>query len=290
MTKASLAQGKQLLELFAGATTDEVQRLIAAGDLLKLMMQVDLSRIDREAFAALLISPPPALFCTPQEVLGRFLIYQGENDWPFGLDILSQLRETMPTNHVSDLNKVLALDVWLGDLPTTFEALAGWIEYEQRQAGNGFWRWGELRSDAKYLCLLDPKRYGKLPSVKWVELDMLANWDKRNGTQPRDVRDPKTSAGRQVMTAFAIHPAYPPAIDYETIPGAWMAGLQANIPGSEAWALVPILRWYGHDRKVYLRADWDDYRYRGTTPFRCAGSCKTRDLFPRGLGLLDFDP
>jgi len=255
MTKASLAQGKQLLELFAGATTDEVQRLIAAGDLLKLMMQVDLSRIDREAFAALLISPPPALFCTPQEVLGRFLIYQGENDWPFGLDILSQLRETMPTNHVSDLNKVLALDVWLGDLPTTFEALAGWIEYEQRQAGNGFWRWGELRSDAKYLCLLDPKRYGKLPSVKWVELDMTAN----RGSRPKDVRD-KSSAGLQVMTAFAVHPAYPPAIDYDTIPGAWAAGLQANIPGNEAWTNVPILYWYRTYREVSLHAAGDGRR------------------------------
>jgi len=203
----------------------------------------------------------PPLFCTPEEILARFTFYAGNQGWPV-TNLIDQLTEQMPTDHVSSLNSVLALDVWLGDLPTTFEALAGWIKHEQHQAGNGFWRYDGLLSDAKHLRLLNPDRYGTEPSVRWVKLDMLAHWDKRNGTRPRDVRDSSKSAGLQVMTAFAVHPAYPPAIDYETIPGAWLPGLQATIPGSEAWTLLPILYWNGDDREVGLGAYWDDDRYR----------------------------
>ena len=202
----------------------------------------------------------PPLFSTPQEVLGRFAFYAGNRGWPL-TNFLNPLKEQMPTDYVSSLNKVLTLDVWLGNLSITFEALAGWIEYEQRQAGNGYWRYDGLKSDGKHLRLLDPERYGIEPSVRWVEVDMLANWDKANALRPRDVRDPKTSAGLEIMTAYAVHPAYPPAIDYETIPGAWLPGLQVTLPGGEAWASVPLLGWGGADREVFLDASRDDDRY-----------------------------
>lgn len=51
---ASLAQGKQLLELFSGATTEQIQQFIEAGDLLKMMLAADLSQVDRLNFAELL--------------------------------------------------------------------------------------------------------------------------------------------------------------------------------------------------------------------------------------------
>ena len=202
-------------------------------------------------------SSTPGLFSTPQEVLSRFVYYAiHQAGWDFGSGWLEQLEDQMPVNHVSNLNHLLTLDIWLGDLPTTFEALASWIEYEQLQAGNGYWRWDELKSDTKHLRLLDPERYGTAPSVRWVELDMLAN----RGSSPKEVRDPKKSAGLQVLSGFAVHPAYPPAINYETIPGAWAASLQAAIPGVRAWTSVPILDWLRTNRRVILLASWDDRR------------------------------
>jgi len=158
----------------------------------------------------------PSLFSTPQEIVAKFVFYAGFRAWPVTA-LLDDVHQQVPTEHVSNVHKVLTLDVWLGDLPTTFEELASWIGYGQRQIGRGFWRYYGLKSDVKHLRLLDPKRYGEKPSVRWVELDLAANWDTKNGVAPNDARDPKTSAGLQVMTAFAVHPAYPLAIDGKTI-------------------------------------------------------------------------
>lgn len=249
-----MAQASEITDNLRKESRDNVQKLVDNFDLLTALMKGDPGRIDRQAFNALMVPPVPQVFSTPEEILGRFSYYAGFQDWPV-TDLLDQLKQTMPTDHVSSLDHLLTLDVWLGDLPTTFEALAGWIKHEQKIIDNGYWRYDGLKSDAEHLRLLNPDRYGKEPSVKWVELDMTAN----RGSAPKDVRG-DDSAGLQVLSAFAAHPAYPPAIDYETIPGAWAAGLQANVPGSEAWADVPILDWNGIDREVGLGASWDDDR------------------------------
>jgi|GEM_PF-4883892 len=58
MNKASLAQGKQLLELFSDATSEQAQAIIEAGGLLRMMMSgADLGLLDRNAFAELLPFP-----------------------------------------------------------------------------------------------------------------------------------------------------------------------------------------------------------------------------------------
>lgn len=255
MSASTMAQATEITDRLRKESRDNVQKLVDNFDLLTALMKGDPGRIDRQAFNALMVPPVPQVFSTPEEILGRFSYYAGFQDWPV-TDLLDQLKQTMPTDHVSSLDHLLTLDVWLGDLPTTFEALADWIKHEQKIIDNGYWRYDGLKSDAEHLRLVDPKRYGKTPSVKWVELDMTAN----RGSAPKDVRD-DGSAGLQVMTAFAVHPNYPPAIDYEAIPGAWAAGLQANIPGYEAWTDVPILYWYRFYRQVCLVAYWDGYRY-----------------------------
>lgn len=256
MSASSMAQASDILDKLKRESRDNVQKIVDNFDLVTALMKGDPGRIDRKSFAALMIPPAPQIFSTPQEILARFTYYAiHQGGWDIGEGWIKQLEDSMPADHVSTLDHLLTLDVWLGDLPTTFEALAGWIEYEQRQAGNGFWRWDGLHSDTEYLRLLNPKRYSDRYSVRWVELDMTAN----RGSRPKDVRN-ESSAGLQVMTAFAVHPAYPPAIDYETIPGAWATGLQLTGPGYEAWTLVPILYWDRRYRKVDLNAYWDGNR------------------------------
>jgi hypothetical protein len=203
----------------------------------------------------------PSLFSTPQDILAKFAFYADSQDWPVSA-VLDQLHQQMPTDHVSSLDKLLTLDVWLGDLATTFDALAGWIKDEQHQVGNGFWRYHGLKSDAKHLRLLDPQRYGRQPSVRWVELDMTANWDKQDGVAPNDVRDAKISAGLQVMTAFAVHSAYPLAIDGKTIPSAWLPGLEVFVSTGAAWQDLPLLGLGSKRPQVHLDANWGARRLR----------------------------
>lgn len=253
MSASTMAQGTEILDKLRKESRDNVQKIVDNFDLVTALMKGDPGRIDRGAFSALMVPPVPAIFSTPQKVYDRFVAYAGDQNWPvFDDHQVINVHQTMPRDHVNSLDHLLTLDIWLGDLSITFEALAGWIEYEQRQAGNGFWRWDSLKSGAKQLRLLNPDRYGDEPSVRWVELDMTANC----GSRPRDVRNPETSAGLQVMTAFAVHPAYPPAIDYDTIPGAWLPGLQANVPGDGDWRSVPILDWDRSSREVKLDAGW----------------------------------
>ncbi len=52
--KASLGQGNQVLSLFSGASEEQVQKIIEAGDLLKMMMYCNLADVDREQFRQLL--------------------------------------------------------------------------------------------------------------------------------------------------------------------------------------------------------------------------------------------
>lgn len=223
------------------------------------------SIIRRPELATMMISAvrellAPSMFSTPQEVFDRFVGYANEQNWPFfGTDQIEELHQRMPISHTSSIDRLLALDIWLGDLPNTFQALAGWIAHEQSKVGNGFWRWDKLKFDSEHLRLLNPDRYGDKPSVHWVELDMTAN----RGTRPKDVRNPEKSAGLQVMSAFAAHPNYPPTIDYDKTPGAWAAGIQVTIPGEGAWADVPILGWGSGGREVDLGAGWDGRRHGG---------------------------
>lgn len=70
MEKASLAQGKQILDLLSSASVGQVQNLVEGGDLIQIMMDADLADIkgvDREQFRQLLkviVNPYAGEQCT----------------------------------------------------------------------------------------------------------------------------------------------------------------------------------------------------------------------------------
>jgi hypothetical protein len=201
---------------------------------------------------------PPAptfdqLFCTPEQIFDAFVVRARDRKWTFSDEQLQQLREAMPTLHKNSLTSVLTLDIWLGDLPTTFEELWSWNKDVHAKT----WRYDGLKSDKRHLRLLDSKCYGNQPSAKWVVLDVTAN----RGQAPKDVREPANSPAFAVLAAAVLHPEWPKAINYDTIPGVWLPGLEATVPGWDAWRYVPILHWYEFDHGLDLRAYWDDYRY-----------------------------
>ena len=77
-TPATLAQGQKLLALLseAGATVEQVQTLLANGDLVRVMLLADLARVDREAFETLLVPQPVSTDWTPVDQYGAKL-----RDW-----------------------------------------------------------------------------------------------------------------------------------------------------------------------------------------------------------------
>lgn len=253
MGEASIKQGKHILDVFSGCTTEEVQNVIEASDLLKLMVRADLKKVDRQAFAALLAPPVPTfenLFRTPEQLFEAFKARNTERKWGFSDEQIRQLCEQIPTLHKSTLQRLLTLRIWLGELSFTFEELWSW----NKDVHDATWRWDYLKSDKKHLRLLDGKLYGKQLSVEWVVIDVTTN----RGEAPKDVRNPSTSPDVEIFAAAALHPDWPKAINYDTIPGVWLPGLQATVPGGDAWGHVPVLR--RHDRKVHLHAGWDDGR------------------------------
>lgn len=54
MEKASLAQGKQILDLLSSASIEQIQNLVEGGDLIQIMMNADLRGVNREQFRQLL--------------------------------------------------------------------------------------------------------------------------------------------------------------------------------------------------------------------------------------------
>lgn len=203
------------------------------------------------------VSTHTGLFMPPLTILASFWNRAQKRNWQFSVDQFEQLCEEMPVNHNSTLSSVLTLDIWLGDLGKTFEELWAWVRDEHQYT----WRSDGLKSGKEQLRLLNPDRYGDQPSVKWVVVDLTANWDKQNGLRPCDVRDAATSAGLELLTTAAIHPDWIRNMDYETIPGVCLSGLWATVPGRYTWQHVPILYWDRYGREVHLDVRWDDHRH-----------------------------
>lgn len=250
--KASLAQGKQVLDLFSERTRAEVQQFVENGDLLTMMSKANLRQVDRQAFAALLAPTLTDLFRTPQQIFEAFVEFNSSLEWGFTDEQLQELKTAMPTEFVSRLVRALSLKIWLGDLPTTIEGL--WAA--NQAVHNRNWRYEKLKSGKKQLKLLDANRFGNQLSVTWTAIDLTAN---RN-QHPTDVRTPQTSPGPAVLATAALHPDWPKAIDYDIVPAVWMPGLLATLPGEHAWQHVPVLDWSQFRNELYFNASWDDDR------------------------------
>jgi hypothetical protein len=192
---------------------------------------------------------PSTSFSAPQAILDWFKGYSEWRRWPFDDEVFERLKLSMEPTYVSRHDAVLTLDVWLGELPLTFEELVGWITQATRNTYRSLWRHPSMSSTPNALRLLDSSRYTERPSAKWVHVDMLANRQSggMSGAAPRDIRVPGQSAGLQVLTAAAVHPhVYLQQDMPEDFPDAvWMLGLEHGTE-MNGWAFSPMFHWPGN--------------------------------------------
>jgi len=257
LMKASMAQGKQVLDLLSSATQEEVQNLIQNGDLVKRMMQADLSKVDRQAFAAFLTPPPRTesdLFVPVGAAFHRFAERARVREWFSEVEIM-QLHEELTERNLWDFESTLAgafsFDIWLGDLQRTIDELVLWA----KDVNLGFSHWPDFYSDDKHLRLLDmvANKYGKTSSVKPTNIDLLAN----QGKAPRAARA-NNLAGLEILAAIAMHPVFPLHNSRETEISFWLGSLEMTVRGRNPWECLPILYWDKASHNVCLGAAWDD--------------------------------
>lgn len=254
-----MAQGKQLLELFSGATTDQVQNFVQAGDLLQMMSRADLARVDRQAFAALL-NPPAQISANPltavDEYVERIMARSELRGWGFTCEHADQLRDQLADrDHAGPLTPV-GVTIWReGDLAHNWAESLAWWSDEMKAIG---------LKPVDYLSSLKPKLYHNResslrPILSACGLDFQTFWDSEGGIVPRDVRSAhpmRKWPATEVIDFLALNPHYAALMDGESIPFLMAAGLVVDSD------YVP---YFGrHDRGVYALYRWDGGRWHGT--------------------------
>jgi hypothetical protein len=118
------------------------------------------------------------------------------------------------------------------------------------------WCWDERKTGPKPVRLLDGVEHR--PGIRRVTLDLAANWDRRAGLRPLDVRGP-ASASAEILAAAAHFPDWVRSMDGDRVPFACLAGYQVTVPAYETWRHVLCLSWSHINRRINLSDNWADY-------------------------------
>ena len=120
------------------------------------------------------------------------------------------------------------------------------------------WRWYGYK-DASSIRLLEGIKHPK-KCLRWEIIDLGANWDKKNGIAPKNVRNPQTSPHAGILACAALHPNWVRVMDGNQVPYVWVPGYQVAVPGDGPWRNVPDLDFNAHGHEVRLYYGWDAYQ------------------------------
>jgi hypothetical protein len=151
----------------------------------------------------------------------------------------------------------VVLDVTLDTVPQTFEEAWNLAAVVQRSA----WCWHQLKADSNHLRLLPGVRHHR--GLRWVIIDLGANWEQKTGISPADVRSPQTSPASALLWAASYFPRWPQAMDGINVPYVWIPGYQLTTADLGAWELVPFLGWYRLCHAVTLSGIYARHRHNG---------------------------
>ncbi len=199
------------------------------------------------------------MFVTPEEQLEVAKQRNVEGGWGFtDADFIALGRP--PTWPEGELCAVV-LEVCLTTVGQTFDEAWHFAKSVQPESR----RWDELKSDTKGLRLLSGIQHRR--GLRWQSIDLAANWDKKDGIRPRDVRDPKKSPHCAILWAASYFPQWVQAMDGLNVPYVWISGYEVRVSGNPQWSLAPHLSWDRDGRKVRLNAaDAGDRSQRWAVP------------------------
>lgn len=133
------------------------------------------------------------------------------------------------------------------ELWDAIEAPQDWTKY----------RWDELTSDK--IRLVNNRKH--TPGLKWVAIDMFANWDKENGRKVEDLwEEPNNLAASEALSALLLFPEFTNNVDGAKIPYIDLAGYQYKYNAS--WSDCPYFSRWVDVRQLGLYAGWADDRNR----------------------------
>lgn len=268
MSKASLAQGKQLLELFSGASTDQVQNLIQAGDLLQMMFRADLSQVDRQAFAALLApsTKDPSRFdrhlMSLEAQLAQLRTF---NRLHWGVlkeeqfEAVGQELSRLDYEADDNVQRVDDLEILYVDFGSPERTLEMWWKVIAANQPNA-WRYDGLKTNPEHLRL-GPNTRSYESGIHRVRINLVAHWVPEQGRSVQQVRDRaaergETLAHAEALAAYGLHSELVQQMDGENLPFIDLAGYEATVTGHQAWTDVPYLGWGRIGREVGLNAGW----------------------------------
>ena len=244
--RASLRQVKQLLEVLTDATVEDLQQFIKAGDLLKLMMGADLSKVDREAFRQLLVGMETLrndLLCgyyNPAEVqLEQFREWNGKFGLGFSEEDIAVAGASQPFHQWSrsrPLTLTWTLDTLAGTCKAKADILASVVKvcytnpilFEKGRA-----RLAQLRTEDAVQPVFTQRQ------LEWTVTDLAANWR----LAPDACLDQRL-AGVELLDIGTQHPEALKAQDSTKMPHWNLGAVQVDFDGDGSFRGAPFVSWH----------------------------------------------
>lgn len=228
MTTPTLAQGQKLLLFLShvNATREQVQSLLANGDLLKELLNApDLSKVSREKFQALMAPPPQVIDWTPvHQYADKLREWSEQKQLEFSL-LDEHIANLVVPDHAGPYQPTsIVLEYGIGfafNLRVVREVLA----YELHKLGVPFT--DTIGQQAGRFLDSKPEQR-RSPQLNAALLDIGRFWDFQNGVSVREVRERLAGQplpGLEVYWLMALNAQVFAAIDRTTVPALLVPGL-----------------------------------------------------------------
>jgi len=224
-TPASFDQYTKLHNVLNRPSSKSFQNFLANGDLLLQMACVDLSKVDRSAFKAVLTPVPASIAWRPvDEYYYKIIEWNELRGWGFTRPQISRFAATL-VDHLDPLHPT-GISLWLGrDLPYNWEEVTACLKHEVEVLGKRFTQCVE--SD-RVSFFPGSEQSGKR-KLTVALLDLQTYWKPPEGVVPSKVRRiEKRLPGLEVAWLLALNAPVYLAIGYVTTPGLIAAGLVVN--------------------------------------------------------------
>ena len=256
---ASLAQGKQVLELFSGASSQQVRQFVEAGDLVKMMLIQDLHQVDRGEFTRVLAHagqlPDTGYasdrFTSPGEQIRKLSLWNHQFSLCFTDDQLIGVLATVPA-FVWDRPLVALTLCWtLGTLEDTLGAKLAIMRHVYGE--DRVFVSANFKTDAVHASFVENAPKLAANHIWWEVFDLGANRDKAPDQVPA-----ATVAGIEVFDVACQHPVYVKQHNGDDTPRLDVPGIRVKVRVPGAWKpCAPYV--YGYSiGYVEVGVDWAD--------------------------------